>query len=202
MKKPTGKGKWIALVVIVVIVLALAVRWMGREQPTQEHQPGSISTEEHSSQEQETTEDEVSMVELTVDEWKDILLQALDCEGAEADLTVSSDGVMTLSGDLPKSTISNWLESGNVELSSMYQTIFDMLPDTVPMTLKGTIVCEDGNLKLSGNELYVSKIELSKDMLSDNVWEQINTNLNNEVHTRIPQVNTIRFEEETVVLEK
>ena len=201
MKKPMGKGKWIALIVVAVIVIAVAVRLVGGKQPTQEHQPGSIVTEEHSTQEQLPSEDEITSVELTVEEWKAMLLKALDCEGTEADLAVYSDGAMTLSGDLPKSTISSWLETGNVELSGMYQTIFDMLPETVPMTLEGNIKCEDGEIKLSGSTLYVSKIELSEDMLSNEVWEQINKNLNDEVHTRIPQVSTIRFGDETVTLE-
>ncbi len=194
-----NKTKWLVLIIIVAAVAGMiGFRMSHTRNP--EPVPGSvISTEEHSSEPKEI-EQTTETVTLTMDEWTNHVLTALDCAGEDGEVTIDGEQ-MTVSGELPKTTIETWLNEGNVELSGMYNTIFSALPDSLPMTLTCAVTCENGKVMLEENRIEAAGIELPTDIIADSVWDGINESLNDQLSRQIDSISAIRFEGQSVLLE-
>ena len=189
----------IAIVVLAVIVISLTGRNSGN---AEQHQPGSIeiATEEHSTQNEPEKERSADAVELTAEEWQAIVLEALGCGDMQAETLISSGNEMTISGELPKQTITNWLNNADEDSKGMYQSILSILPDSLQTSLTCQIGSSDGEVQISGVSMTVSGIDVPMDVL-DGVWDSVNSNLNDSLETKISSVSDVSMQDGTIVLE-
>lgn len=181
-------------IILAIIVVALAGFIGFRITTSQSHKSEStpnntVTTEEHST-DPKTSE----AVTLTNKELTNIVLTALDGVVEDSTVTVDEDNIMTISGTLPKTTLENWLEKGNVELNSMSRIALNMLPDSLPMTLKCSISYKNngGGVALKGKSIQASGIDLPTSLISDSVWDTVNEQLNKELAEKTDSISDIQ----------
>ncbi|MDO5548117.1 MAG: hypothetical protein Q4F79_06465 [Eubacteriales bacterium] len=192
----------IAILALIIVVGAIYFITPRHGNEIENHQPGSmeVDAEEHSTQDQEPIEISADAVELTNEEWQDIVLRALDCADMEAELSITPENEMTITGDLPKDTITGWLNEADEDSKGMYSSILSILPESLPTSLTCTIGCEDGKVQLTGKSMSVADIEVPMDVL-DGVWSSVNENLNNSLQEKTSSINSVSVQDGMIVLE-
>lgn len=198
------KRKRLGIVILILIaILAAAFILTHRSgNEIENHQPGSVETgtEEHSTQEPESEEISADAVEVSSEEWQKIVLNALDCADMEAEISITPENEMTITGDLPKETITGWLNAADEDSKGMYSSILSILPESLPTSLTCTVEAKDGKLQLSGESLSVADIDVPMDVL-DGVWSSVNDSLNTSIREKTNSVSSVHVQDGTVVLE-
>ena len=192
----------IIILLIVIIGVAVAVFLITRKNSDniEDHQPGSIeiNTDEHSAEAE--PQKSADAVELTAEEWQALILDALDCADMQAETVISSENEMTISGKLPKKTITNWLSNADEDSKGMYQSILSFMPDSLDTSLTCQIDSSDGKVKLSGTSMTVAGIDVPMDVL-DGVWSSVNDTLNQSLKEKTDSVSSVRTEDGKIILE-
>ena len=192
----------IIILLIVIIGVAVAVFSITRKNfdNIEDHQPGSIeiNTDEHSAEAE--PQKSADAVELTAEEWQALILDALDCADMQAETVISSENEMTISGKLPKKTITNWLSNADEDSKGMYQSILSIMPDSLDTSLTCQIDSSDGKVQLSGTSMTVAGIDVPMDVL-DGVWSSVNDTLNQSLKEKTDSVSSVRTEDGKIILE-
>ena len=192
----------IIILLIVIIGVAVAVFSITRKNSDniEDHQPGSIeiNTDEHSAEAE--PQKSADAVELTAEEWQALILDALDCADMQAETVISSENEMTISGKLPKKTITNWLSNADEDSKGMYQSILSFMPDSLDTSLTCQIDSSDGKVKLSGTSMTVAGIDVPMDVL-DGIWPSVNDTLNQSLKEKTDSVSSVRTENGKIILE-
>ena len=192
----------IIILLIVIIGVAVAVFSITRKNSDniEDHQPGSIeiNTDEHSAEAE--PQKSADAVELTAEEWQALILDALDCADMQAETVISSENEMTISGKLPKKTITNWLSNADEDSKGMYQSILSIMPDSLDTSLTCQIDSSDGKVQLSGTSMTVAGIDVPMDVL-DGVWSSVNDTLNQSLKEKTDSVSSVRPEDGKIILE-
>ena len=192
----------IIILLIVIIGVAVAVFLITRKNSDniEDHQPGSIeiNTDEHSAEAE--PQKSADAVELTAEEWQALILDALDCADMQAETVISSENEMTISGKLPKKTITNWLSNADEDSKGMYQSILSIMPDSLDTSLTCQIDSSDGKVQLSGTSMTVAGIDVPMDVL-DGVWSSVNDTLNQSLKEKTDSVSSVRTEDGKIILE-
>lgn len=192
----------IIILLIVIIGVAVAVFSITRKNSDniEDHQPGSIeiNTDEHSAEAE--PQKSADAVELTAEEWQALILDALDCADMQAETVISSENEMTISGKLPKKTITNWLSNADEDSKGMYQSILSIMPDSLDTSLTCQIDSSDGKVQLSGTSMTVAGIDVPMDVL-DGVWSSVNDTLNQSLKEKTDSVSSVRTEDGKIILE-
>ena len=199
----------IILLIFIVVLAALFFFMRQRKQiAIENHQPGSIETqtEEHSTQQTDPdlSARDVTTVQLTNEDWKTIVLHALDCDDMEAEITFPSEDEMTISGNLPKSTISSWLNAADEDSQGMYRSILSILPSSLSTSLTCKMECKNGTVQISGTSMSVSGIDIPVDVL-DSVWSSVNQGINTSIQEKTNSTNPIQSiyaEDDAIILKQ
>ena len=190
----------IIILLIVIIGVAVAVFSITRKNSDniENHQPGSIemNTEEHSTE----AEKSADAVELTAEEWQALILDALGCTDMHAETAISSENQMTISGKLPKKTITNWLSNADEDSKGMYQSILSIMPVSLDTSLTCRIDSLDGKVQLSGTSMTVAGIDVPMDVL-DGVWSSVNDSLTQSLKEKTNSVSSVRTADGKIILE-
>lgn len=192
----------IIILLIVIIGVAVAVFSITRKNSDniEDHQPGSIeiNTDEHSAEAE--PQKSADAVELTAEEWQALILDALGCADMQAETAISSENQMTISGKLPKKTITNWLSDADEDSKGMYQSILSIMPESLDTSLTCQIDSSDGKVQLSGTSMTVAGIDVPMDVL-DGVWSSVNDTLNQSLKEKTDSVSSVRTEDGKIILE-
>ena len=192
----------IIILLIVIIGVAVAVFSITRKNSDniEDHQPGSIeiNTDEHSAEAE--PQKSADAVELTAEEWQALILDSLDCADMQAETVISSENEMTISGKLPKKTITNWLSNADEDSKGMYQSILSIMPDSLDTSLTCQIDSSDGKVQLSGTSMTVAGIDVPMDVL-DGIWPSVNDTLNQSLKEKTDSVSSVRTENGKIILE-
>jgi hypothetical protein len=198
----------IVILIFVIVLIAVVFLIHRSENKAENHQPGSIETavEEHSSQEEASSSESLNdeSVALTSEEWNAIVLNALKSPNLDAEISITPENTMTITCDLPKETISEWLDEADEDSKEMYRSILSILPDSLPTTLTCSINCEDGEIQLAGESMTVSNIDVPMDVL-DGVWDSVNDNLNLALQEKtdgtLPSISSFSIQDGSILLQ-
>lgn len=203
MKK---RGLGVIFVAVIIVVGIFALFHSGND--ADRHRPEGVAIEdatetEHSSPTENDLKEQVSgneKTELSADEWKETLLDAMDLSGMEAEIT--GDGnTMVLSGQLPKEKVNTWLSEADSDSASMYASILTILPDTISVDFTFQIGCEGGKLKLSGDSIEAAGIDIPNDVMSEEVWSEINNRVNTSLQERISNISSVEVHDGGITLQ-
>lgn len=198
------KRKRLTIIILLIVIIGVAAAVFSIVQKSsdnvEKHQPGSIemSTGEHSTESE--TEHTADAVEVTAEEWQKLILDALGCADMQAETTISSENQMTISGELPKETITNWLNNADEDSKGMYESILSILPDSLETSLTCQIDSSDGKVQISGTSMTVAGIDVPMDVL-DGIWPSVNDTLNQSLEDKIDSVSAVSAEDGKIVLE-
>lgn len=196
------KRKQLPIIILLIVIIGVAFFSITRKNSDniEKHHPGSIemNTDEHSTETE--TEKSADAVELTAEEWQALILDALGCADMQAETAISSENEMTISGKLPKETITNWLSDADEDSKGMYQSILSFMPDSLDTSLTCQIDSSDGKVKLSGTSMTVAGIDVPMDVL-DGIWPSVNDTLNQSLKEKTDSVSSVRTENGKIILE-
>lgn len=196
------KRKRLPIIILLIVIIGVAAAFFSitrkNSDNIENHQPGSIemNTDEHSTE----TEKSADAVELTAEEWQTLILDALGCADMQAETAISSENQMTISGKLPKKTITNWLSDADEDSKGMYQSILSIMPESLDTSLTCRINSSDGKVQLSGTSMTVAGIDVPMDVL-DGVWSSVNDTLNQSLKEKTDSVSSVRTEDGKIILE-
>ncbi len=199
------KTRFILLGCIVTGILIVGIGSVllgGQDVP--QHTPGGSDTElqEHAAEEQQTAEENATeaseTTEIVVGEeaFLAVVQETMDGLLTVSDLSaqIGENCVVTMTGSVDKAEVAALLEAQSDSISSAYQAVLQLLPDSLPLTLEIYLQTNDHTVEIVPRSLKVSSMEIPDSVVDGDMFETLQQNLNRELKKQVQQIEAITSE--------
>lgn len=190
----------IAAIAAIVLIGCISRFFLNRSVP--EHEPGSdTGIQEHAQEQTDTTTDDTvstdtaEVKEITVGEetFLAVVQETLNGQIEVSDLSaqIGDNCDVTWKGSVSKAAVTELLKTQTDSISSAYEAVLQMLPDSLPLTLDVQIQADNGAAVIVPKGLVISSMEIPDSMIGEELFAAMQQTLNRELSKQIGQIQSV-----------
>lgn len=192
----TGEKKF-RITVIAAVCAAALVAGTSRiflNQTIPEHTPGNINAE-YNTEQTKVSEIKGERKEVVIGEETILTAVQESIEGklkvSDLAVTIKDNAVVTLTGTVSKADVGALLHTQNDSISSAYEAVLGLLPDSLPLEIRVQIQTINGTASVIPRSLKISSMEIPTAVVGDELFTAMSDRLNEQLHSQLSQVESI-----------